>query len=215
MKRLFYALLILFSIVSILSQKVSGQSVIKKGFKLGPELGRSLTENTGSFKRSLGFFGGVFTAIHLYEIDNSTSIILKTELNALQLQYYKVNEKHLNWDQVEALFDVKYSFTFFEIGFIPAYQLKLNDDYLLEIFLGPSSGIGTAGLDLVHLNNVEIYDPWDEYTDGFNLNFDLNAGITFYYQALLLDLRYSLTSIVDNRKHDKLNNIYLLIGVGF
>lgn len=201
-------------------------SQIKKGFKFGPELLTSLSEETGSFNRSFGYSFGAFTAIKLKSFDCS-AILLRTELNFTRFQYHNLSSKRygvaknaLGWNGLDyAVFEEKVWFNTLELCLLPEFQTQLNEEILFEVFLGPSLGIGgkdyvTKQLD----NNKFLTDPYDEFggMGGFTLSPSLNLGVSIYYSLVMLNINYRFTiffDAVDDKKD--FNNLFIQIGFAF
>jgi hypothetical protein len=200
------------------------QAQVKKGFKFGPELLTSLAEETGSFSRSFGYSFGVFTAIKLKTYENS-SLLLRTELNFTRFQYhnpaskhYGVNKSAEGWNGLDyAVIDEKVWFRTFEFGLFPEYQFAVDKDILIEIFLGPSIGIGGKEFSTKQLdNNKFITDPYDEFTMGFILSPSLNLGFSIYYSLVVLNINYRYTNFfISSNDKIEFNNLFAQIGFAF
>lgn len=224
MKSNFSKLIVLFilSFFTISNCIVFSQSNIKKGFKIGLEVKDYLTENTGSFNKSFGFTFGGFTAIKLYSFSKS-DLLLRTELNFVKLQYHNPGNKiytamdtlDVNWNGLNYLvIDEKHWFNTFELGLIPEYQLQLNENISLELFLGPSLGIGTANSDSKQSDhNHSIFGV--ESGGGFSLVYptSLNFGLSLYFNQIVFDVRYRYTKLNNYSRKTDFTNVYAQIGI--
>lgn len=201
---------------------------VKKGFKFGLELLDSFSNNTRSFNNSFGYSFGAFTGIKIYSFQ-SNAIILRLEANYLHLQnfnpgnkYYNVdiNENDPNWNGLPYLmFDEKWTYNIIELGIIPEYQLQLGEKTILEIFFGPSFGIGNQDLAFKQLDNNTIISgsPYDEATMGFIGSACLNLGGSIYYYPFVLDNRYRNTSLSGSSsgRESSFDNLYIQAGLAF
>lgn len=217
MKKYFLALTVL--LITFYSHVIFSQTIIKKGIKGGVELYNSLTEETGTFDRSFGFMFGIYTGINLKSYQTS-SLLLKSEINIVNLQYHNPNSiKYLNHsfpsEPQYTTYDELFGFFTVELGFIPAYQYRINQDFLIEFYTGPSVGIGSKSLSTKHLDSLQLdHDPWDEYTMGPLFSANLNVGTNLFYKNLLIDFKYRYTTLEGARKSEH-SNFYILLGVGF
>ena len=224
MKTTFYKLTVLFilSFFTISNCLVFSQSNIKKGFKFGLELKDYLTENTGSFNKSFGFTFGGFTAIKLHSFSKS-DLLLRTELSFVKLQYHNPGNKvytiidtlDLNWNGRDYVVnDEKFMFKIIELGLIPEYQIQLKEKIFLEIFLGPSMGIGMADFDTKQLDNNQITgEPYGDFEMPFFHPTSLNFGLSLYYDQIVFDVRYRYTKLNNYSRRPDLTNVYVQIGI--
>ncbi len=225
MKIKIQTLLIFFFLFMIINPINFGQSNIKKGFKFGMELGNILSTNTGSFSKSFDYTLGIFTGINIYSYSKE-AIILRLEANYIRLQYfnpgrkinYIVNTFDENWNGFDyAVFDEKYWFNIIELGLIPEYHLQLNEKISMELFLGPSFGIGNKGVEVKQLDNNPLNgDPHDEYGMDFISTISMNLGVSFYYSPIMIGIRYRYINL---NKYSSLktnfHNVYTQIGIAF
>ena len=226
MKSKFKFFLVLIFLSFLFTQTGWSQVKIKKGFKFGVELLDVFTTNTGSFNRSIGYTFGAFTGIKIYSFQTN-AIILRVEANYFHLQnfntdskkYYVVDENDPNWNGLPyAVFDEKWTYNIIELGIIPEYHMQLGEKTSLEIFFGPSFGIGNKNMAIKKLDsNKLISDPYDEATMGFIGSACLNLGISFYYYPYVLDFRYRYTSLSGSSLSSQTNfdNIYAQVGLAF
>lgn len=223
--KLFSAIVLL--IVFLLLNSFSfGQAQVKKGFKFGPELLTSLAEETGSFSRSFGYSFGVFTAIKLKTYESS-SLLLRTELNFTRFQYHNPASKHYGvntsaegWNGLEyGVFEEKVWFNTIELCLLPEFQTQLNDDIILELFLGPSMGIGGKDYTIKQLDNNKFStDPYDEFggMGGFTFSPSLNFGFSIYYSLVVLNINYRYTTFfISGADKNDFNNLFTQIGFAF
>jgi hypothetical protein len=104
------------------------------------------------------------------------------------------------------------------VGIIPEYQLQLGENTILEIFFGPSFGVGNKNMALKKLDsNKLISDPYDEATMGFVGSACLNLGASIYYYPFVLDIRYRNTSLSGSSsgRGSSFDNLYIQAGLAF
>ena len=217
---LFMLLLFVFS-----NSLIWSQVKIKKGFKFGVELLNSLSANTGSFQNSFGSTFGAFTSIKLSS-NQTSAILLRIEANSTKLKYYNAGNKHYkvvgepdpNWNGLNyAVFDEKFSHRVLELGLIPEYSFTLNEKTSLELFVGPSIGIGNRKVATKRLDNNLLTDyPYVDYNEGYVLPISLNMGVSLYYQIIVFELRIRETSfLLGGGGKSNLINVYAQIGLAF
>ena len=221
----FFSIIVLLVAFLLLNASSFSQVQVKKGFQFGPELFTSLSEETGSFNRSFGYSFGAFTAIKLKSLDNS-SILLRTELNFTRFQYHNPSSKHYGvdksaegWNGLDyGVFDEKVWFNTVELCLLPEFQTQLNEDILLEFFLGLSLGIGGKDYITKQLDNNKFStDPYDEFggMGGFTLSPSLNLGFSIYYSLIVFNLNYRYTTFFDSSDKNDFNNLFTQIGFAF
>lgn len=219
-----FSAIVLFIVFVLLNSFSFGQTQVKKGFKFGPELLTTLSEQTGSFSRSFGFTFGAFTAIKLKSFDDN-GILLRTELNFAKFQYhnpgsrrYGVNEYAEGWNGLDyGIFDEKVWFNTIEFCLFPEFQTQVNENFLLEVFLGPSIGIGGKDYILKQLDNNKFStDPYDEFGGmGFIFSPTFNLGVSVYYSFFVLDVKYRYTTFFNSGDKNDFNNLYTQVGFAF
>jgi hypothetical protein len=226
MKSKVKSFLLLIFLFLLSAQTGLSQVRVKKGFKFGLELLNSFTANTGSFSNSFGYTFGAFTGIKIYSFQ-SNAIILRLEVNYFHLQnfnpdnkkYYVVDESDPNWNGLSyAVFDEKWTYNIIEFGIIPDYHMQLGEKTKLEIFFGPSFGVGNKNMALKKLDsNKLISDPYDEATMGFIGSACLNLGASIYYYPFVLDIRYRNTSLSGSSsgRESSFDNLYIQAGLAF
>lgn len=201
------------------------QSNIKIGEIYGIELRNSFSNNTGSFSKSLDYTFGLYTGINLYSFYQS-AILLRLEADYTKLHYYNpgrkinyvVNTSAANWNGLDyAVFDEKYMFNFITLDLLPEYHLQLSKKTSIELFVGPSVGIGATDVNYKQLDkNSLISDPYDEYGMIPVTTFNMTVGISFYYYLIVFDVRYRYVSFAKNSSiKTNFNNVYTQVGIAF
>lgn len=225
MKKVSHYFLFILFLFFLSNSLILSQVKIKKGIKFGVELLNSFSTKTESFQNSLGYTFGVFTAIKL-STSQTSAILLRVEVNNTKLQYFNAENKFFritgpndpNWNGLNyAVFDEKFTHNVFELGLIPEYYLILNERTSLDLFVGPSIGIGTRNVETKQLDKNQLTDyPYDDYNAGFILPFSLNIGASLYFQKIVLELRFRNTIFLNGGGgKSNLNNLYAQIGLAF
>lgn len=216
MKKYFLSITIL--LLTIFTQCIFSQTIIKKGFKGGVEVYRSISDETGRFSGSPGFIFGAFTSIDLNTTLTHTSMLLRTELNLVSIVHFnpKVKSNTINDFETFSLFDTKILHDLGEFCLLPTLQVRFSRSFITEIFVGPSVALGSKEARVIRLDNVNPGYPlnWEGYLEGFWGECDLNAGVTFYYDYFICELKYRL-KLTDKLKDYRPSDLYLQVGLGF
>lgn len=220
MKRILKALILFIWLFTISNSSVWGQAKIKKGIKIGAELLNSLTANTGTFNNTVGYTFGLFTGINIHSQGNN-SIIIKLELNYVNIQYfnaddkfYRVDKGRPEWNGEEySVFDEHFQFGLLEIGFIPEYSFTVNENSRMGVFFGPSIGLGSRRVVLKKKDNVPLTSyPYFDYNMGFVMPISLNLGVTYYYSVFVLDVRFRYSYLTGSSGISDVTNLYAQVG---
>ena len=227
----------LLSIVSylfVLASTATAQDQVtpRFGIRAGYEFADYFSSNNASFKRSPGSAISIFTTLSSASNSNSTAI-LGFELNFVSLLSY-INDQHVFYSVntpannanvlYNAIFDEQFRYQFLEVAFpIEVYPSLFKNNMAFGIYVGPSIGLGSqevavneksrtfadslrpSGLDGPDESNSFPYPGGTEFRFPFSLNF----GVTFFYEFLIIDLRYKYTLSIPNSN----SNVFLQLGL--
>jgi len=196
---------------------------IKKGLKFGVELLNSLSANSGTFQNQFDFTFGAFTGLKLSS-DQTSTILLRIEGNIINLKYFNVGNRYYkivgksdpNWNGLNyAVYDEKFSHKVLELAIFPEYSIILDEKTSLELFAGPSIGIGNKKVELKKLDKNSLTDyPYVDYNAGYVLPFSLNIGASLYYHIIVFELRFrNIIFLGAGGGKSNLNNVYAQIGL--
>ena len=215
---------------------LAAQNQVNPKFEIrgGYEFADFASSKSESFKKVPGSSLSIFAQLSSSS-NSAATVVLGFELDYVKLRSY-VNEQHFLYNVYapnknanvlyDAIFDERFTYEFLEVCLpLEIYPAYFKNNMAFALYLGPSIGLGSQNLevneksrsfvDSLQVHNYDWENESNPYTypggSGFCAPISLNIGASFFYEFLVVDLRYKYVFNLGSAN----NNVFLQLGLAY